>query len=162
MELREYWALLNQSKFTYDAASESWWRYVDESNIETAGVLHPEVDRLNNRQLQVENVILMFAEHVVITPTIVDIIIAPGNEGNAYLFRDGQMYQIKWNTFATEYQQKTGRGQPMRFINLDGTPAALKPGHTWVIMYSLQSRLEDLKNGIFRARFVAPEGAKAQ
>jgi hypothetical protein len=28
-------------------------------------------------------------------------------------------------------------------------------------MYSMQSRLEDLKNGIFRARFVAPEGAKA-
>lgn len=160
-ELREYWALLNQSKFTYDAASESWWRYIDESNIETAGVLHPAVDRLNNRQLQFENVILMFAEHVVITPTIVDIDIAPGNQGNAYLFRDGQMYKIKWSTVATEYQQKTGRGQPMHFINLDGTPAALKPGHTWVIMYSMQSYLEDLKAGIFRARFVAPEGAKA-
>jgi hypothetical protein len=49
----------------------------------------------------------------------------------------------------------------MRFTNLDGTPAALKPGHTWVIIYSLQSRLEDLKDGIFRARFVAPEGSKA-
>jgi hypothetical protein len=49
----------------------------------------------------------------------------------------------------------------MHFTNLDGTPAALKPGHTWVIMYSMQSYLEDLKAGIFRARFVAPESAKA-
>jgi hypothetical protein len=49
----------------------------------------------------------------------------------------------------------------MRFTNLDGTPAVLKPGHTWVIIHSLQSYLEDLKGGIFRARFVAPEGAKA-
>ena len=159
-ELREYWALLNQSKFTYDAASGSWWRYIDESSPATAGTLHPLVDRLNGRQVQFENVILMFAEHLVITPTIVDINLAPGNQGNAYLFRDGQMYKIKWSTRATEYEQKTGRGQPIQFINLDGTPAALKPGRTWVIIYSLQSYLEDLKNGTFRARFVAPEGAK--
>jgi hypothetical protein len=159
-ELQEYWALLNQSRFSYDAASGSWWRYIDESNPDKAGILHPLVDRLNGRQVQFENVILMFAEHLVITPTIVDINLAPGNMGNAYLFRDGQMYKIKWSTRATEYQQKTGRGQPIQFINLDGTPAPLKPGHTWVIIYSLQSRLEDLKNGIFRARFVAPAGAK--
>jgi hypothetical protein len=159
-ELQEYWALLNQSKFTYDAASGAWWRYVDESNPESAGVLHPLVDRLNGRQVQFENVILMFAEHLVITPTIVDINLAPGNIGNAYLFRDGQMYKIKWSTRATEYQQKTGRGQPIQFTNLDGTPAALKPGHTWVIIYTPQSYLEDLKNGVFRARFVAPQGAK--
>jgi len=25
-ELQEYWALLNQSRFSYDAASGSWWR----------------------------------------------------------------------------------------------------------------------------------------
>ena len=160
VELREYWALLNQSKFTYDAASGSWWRYIDQSRMETAGQLFPLVDRLNGRQVQFENVILMFAEHLVITPTIVDINIAPGNQGNAYLFRDGQMYKIRWSTMVTEYGKKTGRASPLYFINPDGTPAALKPGHTWVIIYSTQSYLEDLKNGIFRARFVAPEGAK--
>ncbi|HSB01186.1 MAG TPA: SdrD B-like domain-containing protein [Anaerolineales bacterium] len=159
-ELREYWALLNQSKWTYDAASESWWRYTDESRKETAGQLQPTIDRLTGRQLQFENIILMFAEHIVITPTIVDINLAPGNQGNAYLFRDGRMYKIKWSTVTNQYQQKTGRGKPIQFINPDGTPAALKPGKTWVIIYSLQSRLEDLKSGIFRARFVAPEGAK--
>ena len=159
-ELREYWALLNQSKWMYDAASKSWWRYIDESDPETAGELHPTVDRLTGRQLQFENVILMFAEHIVIRPTIVDINLSPGNEGSAFLFRDGKMYKIKWSTVATKYQQKTGRGQPIRFVNPDGTPAALKPGKTWVILYSLQSYLEDLKSGIFRARFVPPAGAK--
>jgi hypothetical protein len=160
-ELWEYWALLNQSKWTYDAASESWWHYIDESNPETAGELHPNVDRLSGRQLQFENVILMFAEHIVITPTIVDIDVAPGNQGNAYLFRNGKKYNIKWSTVATEYQQKTGRGQPIRFINPDGSPAALKPGHTWVIIFNLDSRLEELSPGFWRARFVAPAGAKA-
>lgn len=161
LELQEYWALLNQSKWTYDAASESWWRYVDESDPDTAGVLHPEVDRLNNRQLKVENVILMFAEHIVIEPTIVDINLSPGNRGNAYLFRDGKRYDIRWSTFATEYEQETGRARPLKFINLDGSPAALKPGHTWVIIFTMQSRLDDLSNGVWRARFFAPPGAKA-
>ena len=128
----------------------------------TAGELHPNVDRLNGRQLQFENVILMFAEHIVITPTIVNINVAPENQGNAYLFRNGKMYKIKWSTVATEYQQKTGRGQPMRFINPDGTPAALKPGHTWVIIFNLDSRLEELSLGSWRARFVAPAGAKTE
>jgi hypothetical protein len=161
-ELREFWAFLNQSKWTYDAASESWWRYIDESDPDTAGELHPLVDRLNGRQVEYENVILMFAEHVVNTPTIVDINLSQGNQGDAYLFRDGKMYEIKWSTVATEFQKETGRGQPMRFLNPDGTLAALKPGKTWVIMFSKQSYLEDLKSGIFRARFVPPPGAKLE
>jgi hypothetical protein len=156
LELREYWALLNQSKWTYDAASESWWRYVDESDPETAGMLHRDVDRLNDRQLQFENIILMFAEHIVLKPTIVDINVSPGNVGKAYLFRDGQIYPIKWSTVATPYEQKTGRGQPIRFTSLDGTLVALKPGKTWVIIFGLESLFDDLYGGIFRARFVAP------
>jgi hypothetical protein len=161
-ELQEYWGWLNPSKWTYDAASESWWRYIDDSNPATAGQLHPLVDRLNSRQVQYENVILMFAEHIVQTPTIVDIDIAPGNQGKAYHFRDGRMYEIRWSTRATEYQQETGRGLPMHFVNLDGTPAALKPGKTWVIIFSRQSYVEELKSGVIRARFVPPEGAKLE
>ena len=161
-ELREYWALLNQSKWMYDAASGSWWRYTDQSSKETAGIFQPTVDRLNGRQLQFENVILMFAPHIVITPTIVDINLEPGSQGDAYLFRDGQMYKIKWSTFASEYEQKTGYGRPMKYINPDGTPVALKPGHTWVIIFDLDSYLEDLSAGVFRARFIAPAGAKAK
>jgi hypothetical protein len=161
-ELREFWGFLNQSKWTFDAASGSWWRYIDESDPATAGQLFPLVDRLNGRQVQYENVILIFAEHTVISPTIIDINLAPGNQGRAYHFRDGRMYEIMWSTVATEYQQETGRGLPMRFVNMDGTPAALKPGKTWVIMFSLESYLEDLKSGIFRARFIPPPGAKLE
>ena len=161
-ELREFWGFLNQSKWTYDAASGSWWRYIDESDPATAGQLFPLLDRLNGRQVQYENIILMFAEHTVIRPTIIDINLAPGNQGKAYHFRDGRMYEIRWSTVANEYQQETGRGLPMRFVNTDGTPAALKPGKTWVIMFSLESYLEDLKSGIFRARFVPPPGAKLE
>jgi hypothetical protein len=160
LELHEFWANLNQSKWVYDSASEAWWRYVDESNPDKAGVLHPEVDRLNGRQLMFDNIILLFAEHFVITPTIVDIDLPVGQVGKAYLFRDGQVYQIRWSTRAGEYEQTTGLRRPMQFRNVDGTPAALKPGHTWVIIFTRQSFLEEQSSGIWRARFIAPEGAK--
>ena len=160
IELQEYWAYLNQSKWMYDAAAGAWWRYVDKSNPATAGVLHPEVDRLNGRQLMFENVIVMFAPHTVIKPTIVDIDLRQGALGNAYLFRDGQMYKIHWSTVGGEYEQKTGLRRPMHFVNLDGTPAALKPGHTWVIILDMQSYLKDLSSGKWLARFIAPAGAK--
>jgi Protein of unknown function (DUF3048) C-terminal domain len=159
-ELGVYWALLNQSKWVYDAASEAWWRYVDESNLATAGILHPEVDRLTGRQLMFENVIVLFAPHIVVKPTIVDIDLKLGDVGNAYLFRDGQMYKIRWSTIAGVYEQKTGLRRPMYFVNLDGSPVALKPGHTWVIVLDMQSYLEDLSSGKWLARFIAPEGAK--
>jgi SdrD B-like domain/Protein of unknown function (DUF3048) C-terminal domain len=160
LELHEYWAYLNQSRWVYDSASEAWWRYVDESSPATAGVLHPEVDRLTGRQLIFENVIVLFAPHYVITPTIVDMDLKAGDVGKAYLFRDGQVYKIRWSTLAGEYEQKTGLRRPMHFINLDGTPAALKPGHTWVIILSTQSYLQDMTSGKWQARFIAPEGAK--
>lgn len=160
LELHEYWAYLNQSGWRYDAASGAWWRYVDESDPESAGMVHPEVDRLNGRQVMFENLILLFADHTVVTPTIVDINLRVGQLGKAYLFRDGRVYEIRWSTRASAYEQKSGLRRPIRFLNPDGTPAALKPGHTWVIIFTPQSYLEDLSSGAWRARFFAPEGAK--
>lgn len=160
LELHEVWAHLNRSKWTYDAASQAWWRYVDESNVATAGVVHPEIDRLNGRQLMFENIILLFAEHTVIAPTLVDINLQVGQMGKAFLFRDGQVYEIRWSTRAGQYEQTTGLRRPIQFLNLDGSPAALRPGRTWVILFSIQSYLESLPFGAWRARFIAPAGAK--
>lgn len=160
LELREFWANLNQSKWTYDAASVAWWRYVDESDPDKVGIFQTAVDRLNNRQLMFDNIVLMFAEHIVVEPTIVDINLQAGGVGKAYLFRNGRVYPIRWSTRANNYEQETGLSRPMHFVNMDGTPAALKPGHTWVIIFTTQSYLEDLSAGIWRARFIAPEGAK--
>src|SRR5215213_2806702 len=159
-ELHEFWARLNQTKWLYDAASEAWWRYVDESDPDTVGELHADTDRLTGRQLKFENIILMYAEHTVITPTIVDIDMQVGQSGKACLFRNGRMYEIRWSTRAGPYEQTSGLRRPIQFANLDGTPAALKPGHTWVIIFNFESYLEEVSPGSWRARFVAPAGAK--
>ena len=155
-----YVALLNQSGWRYDPLSESWLRYVDDSTKENAGKLHPEVDRLTGRQLHFENVIVIYAEHDVVSPTNLDIHLEQGDEGYAYLFRDGMKYDVRWSTLSGEYEKRTGQRRPMQFLLPDESPAQLKPGATWIFVATPYSVLSDEGDGGWRLRYYPPEGSK--
>jgi hypothetical protein len=155
-----YFAYLNQSGWRYDPLYQAWLRYVDTSEEELAGILHPEVDRLTGRQLYFENFILLFAEHEVISPTNLNIHLEQGNLEPALLFRDGMMYQIEWSTKSGDYEKKTGFRRPIQFLNLDGSPAALKPGHTWVLVVTNFSSVTEERPGVWKVTFYPPEGSK--
>jgi hypothetical protein len=155
-----YVALLNQSGWRYDAAAGAWHRYVDDSTKANAGVLHPEVDRLTGRQLQFENVIVIYVEHDVVSPTNLDIHLEQGDDGYAFLFRDGQKYDIRWSTKSGEYEQRSGARRPMQFTNTDGSPFPLKPGATWIFVATPYSVLSDEGDDLWRLRYYPPEGAK--
>jgi hypothetical protein len=159
-KLTEYWAYLNQSGWRYDAASQTYWRSVDDSTRENAGLQHLEVDRLTGRQLQFANLIVIFAEVDVVSPTNLDIHLEQGEEGPAYLFRDGVKYDIRWSTRSTAYEKKSGLRQPMRFLNPDGSPAALRPGHSWVIIVTPWSFANEKAPGEWFLRYAAPNGAQ--
>ncbi len=159
-QINVYVALLNQSGWTYDPAAGAWLRSVDDSTKENAGKLHLEVDRLTGRQLQFENVIVIYAEHDVISPTNLDIHLEQGEQGYAYLFRDGMKYDIRWSTAAGEYEKQTGQRRPMQFLNADGSAAELKPGSTWIFVATPYSVLSDEGAGLWNLRFYPPDGAK--
>lgn len=144
-------AWLNQSGWVYDPLSQSYWRYMDDGDEATAGILHPEVERLTGRQLQFENVIILFTEHDVISPTNLDIHLERGLSGKALLFRDGQVYTIEWNT------EDAG---PIKFQYKDNHPFPLKPGRTWVTVVTPQTTVTERKPGEWRLRFSQPPGAK--
>lgn len=146
-----YTAWLNQTGWVYDPLSQSYWRYVDDGDQGTPGVLHPEVDRLNGRQLQFENVIVLFTEHDVISPTNLDIHLERGLSGKALLFRDGQVYTIEWNT------EDFG---PIKFQVGDNNPFPLKPGRTWVSVVTPQTTVTERRPGEWYLRFSQPKGAK--
>ena len=150
-QLHVYIAWLNQTGWEYDALSETYWRYVDDGVASTAGILHPEIDRLTGRQLQFENVILLFAKHDVISPTNLDIHLERGLSGEALLFRDGQVFDIRWST------ESDG---PIQFQNNDGSLSPLKPGHTWVSVVTPQTAVTEQKSGEWLLRFSQPPGAK--
>jgi hypothetical protein len=146
-----YIAWLNQSAWTYDAASQTWWRYVDEADPQTAGILHPEVDRLTGRQLQFENVIVLFAQHDVISPTNLDIHLERGLNGKALLFRDDRKYDIRWST---------ENDSPIQFQFEDGRPFPLKPGQTWITIVTPLTAVTERRPGEWWLRFNQPPGAK--
>jgi hypothetical protein len=159
--LHVYIAWLNQSAWVYDPLYEGWWRYVDQASEETAGFVHPEVDRLTGRQLHFENVIVLFAKHDVISPTNLDIHLEQDWLGDALLFRDGKMYNIRWSTVASDEEIRTGRRKPIRFLSLDETsPIPLKPGHTWILVVTPETAVTEESSGQWLLQFSQPPGAK--
>ena len=147
--LKVYFAYQNQSGWAYDPLSQSYLRYVDTAEFDQAGVLHPDTDRLTGRQLAVQNLIVLYAEHDVVSPTNLDIHLDKGAHGKAVLFRNGQMFSITWSN----------RVQPIQFLQQDGKPVALEPGHTWVLIVTPDSRLEEINPGQWQLIFAQPPGA---
>jgi hypothetical protein len=125
---------LNQVQWRYDAASGAYHRFQDNADGKT---FIQATDRLTQKPLTYENVVIMFAQHNEIRPLMIDISLSYINLQPALLFRDGQMYPIYWTTKNEEYEKTTGRLRPIRFIDADGNPFALKPGQTWVEMMPL-------------------------
>ena len=160
-KLHVYHAWLNQAAWAYDPLYQSWWRYVDNADLGPAGVVHPEIDRLTGRQLHFENVIVLFAHHEVISPTNLEIRMEQDWLGDALLFRDGKMYNIRWSTVATDAEIQSGRRRPIQFLYPDDTtPFPLKPGHTWISVVTPLTAVTEQSAGEWLLQFSQPPGAK--
>ncbi|HET7143226.1 MAG TPA: hypothetical protein VFI68_04320, partial [Anaerolineales bacterium] len=64
------------------------------------------------------------------------------------------------DTKSGEYEKKTGQPRPIKFVNADGSPAALKPGSTWIFVATPYSVMSDEGDGVWNFRYYPPEGAK--
>jgi hypothetical protein len=158
-QLRVYIAYQNQSGWFYDPLAQAYFRYVDTSDFHAAGILHPDTDRLTTRQLHFENVIVLFTQHQVISPTNLDIHLNEGRVGKALLFRDGQVFTITWSTVQDKNTAGTG-AHPIRFLRPDGQLMPLKPGHTWVIVVTPESTVDENTAGQWVLTFSQPPRAK--
>jgi hypothetical protein len=155
LELKVFYNYLNQALWKHDPLSGAYERY--DNNPDTPESFIPESDRLNGRQLLFENIIIMIVEHNARAETWIDLDLQPGGMGRAYLFRDGQMYPIYWSTLAGDYEQTTQRLRPIKFVDADRNPFPLKPGHTWVSIFTPASGVSEQSPGIWLARFIAPK-----
>jgi hypothetical protein len=127
-----YYNSLNTSKWVYDELAGGWLRYHDMS--ENSGEFYPSLDRLTQKQLIFNNVIVVFMWHDVQNGdgTIIDTIFEVGDIGNAWLFRDGKMYDINWAYRYWDWEVSTWQARPLKYIDDDGNSFALHPGNTWV------------------------------
>jgi hypothetical protein len=123
---------LNTSKWIYDELAGGWLRYHDMSEL--SGEFYPSLDRLTQKQLVFNNVILVFMYHDVQNgdATIIDTVFEIGDIGNAWLFRDGKMYDINWAYQYWDWEISTWQSRPLKYIDDDGNSFALHPGNTWV------------------------------
>lgn len=153
-----FYSFLNQSQWKYDQASGLYMKYEDFAD--GSGKFRPATDRLTGNQLAFSNVIVLFARHAAIEPYIIDIKLGAGEKGKAVVFRDGQRFDVFWTTVSGEYEQSTGLRRPIRFVDANGNPFALKPGQSWVHVVTVPSEIIDKGAATWLVRFYAPAGAK--
>lgn len=150
-----FYSFLNQVMWTYNPGLGAYLRAQD--NADGSGQFTPSVDRLNGEPLAFENVIVLFAEHEVLNSegTLIDVNLLY-TRGKAYLFRDGVMLPIRWSTISEAYEKESGKLRPLRFVDAQGNPVALKPGRVWVEFVHLTTTISEVEPGMWKVRFYAP------
>jgi hypothetical protein len=145
----------NISHFVYDGELGA---YVWEKNIPSDNENYEVMtDRLTGETLTFENVIVMLVEHTSQNSanTIINLDM-DFKQGEAFLFRNGQVYEILWSTVSGDYEQTTGKLRPVRFTDLAGNPIALAPGQVFVELINASDSVQETSPGIWMADFDAP------
>jgi hypothetical protein len=143
-----------QSEWRYDPISQTYLRWTDLAD--GTGTLIPAIDRLSQRQMAFENVVVVFAEHDRYRHNQLEIDFTLGQKNYAYLFRDGQAYPIFWSTENREFEKKTGLVRPMYFVDRQGNPFPLHPGRTWIHIVTPFSSVTEKQAGNWLINFVQP------
>ena len=152
--LRVYYHPYLQAAWKYDPISKSYLRYTD--SMDGTGILHPATDRLTGRQQAFENVIILQAKHDVYRHNQLDINLRAGQAGFAWWLRDGEIMRVRWATDNREWEKTSGIRRPLHFIDANGDPISLRPGHTWIHLMTPMSYLENLGTGEWQINFVQP------
>jgi hypothetical protein len=119
----------DQVHWRYDPSNGNYQRWQDDGS----GIHFERItDRLNQEPLAFENVIVMFADHHYYDEVYFDIDLLYLTRMPTLLFRNGKMLEGYWTTGNTDYEKKTGRLRPVRFVEYGGDPIPLKHGQTWV------------------------------
>ena len=118
-----------------------------------------DTDRLSGRQIHFENLIVLFVEHEVLAPRIIDMYMGQGEQENGFVVRDGKMYEIQWSTRSGDYEKSTGFRRPIAFQDKDGNPFPLQPGRSWIVIATPFSDYFQNEPGKLQFRIYAPPGA---
>ena len=153
-DIHVFYHAYTQSVWQYDPISQTYLRWTDLAD--GTGSFIPAIDRLTQRQMAFENVIVLFAEHHRYRHNQLEIDFTMGQKYYAYLFRDGQIFQIFWSTENRAWEKKMGLVRPMHFIDAKGNPVPLHPGRTWIHIVTPFSSVSDQGDGNWLVNFVQP------
>ena len=140
------------NRWDYDPASNQYLRFEDAADDPNRNneVYTQLTDQLTSKTISADNVAMVFVDHKYVMKTATTEVFNMNliGEGKAYVARDGQLFQVKW--------KRANQTDVMAFVNADGSPFALKPGHTWVEVLGTSSTITDLKNGAYKFTWLIP------
>jgi hypothetical protein len=142
-----WWNYLNQVEWTYDAATGAYLRAQDKAD--GSGKFYPATDKLTGQQLAFNNVVVLFATHDFVAPTLVNIDLLYQTRFPAYLFRDGKAYKAKWSTLAPF--------TPFQFTDENGKVIPYKPGNTFFEIVSTVTGTTHPGDGTWKFYFPIPK-----
>jgi hypothetical protein len=131
-------------RWDYDPNTGGYLRYVDTQEDSGQGEAYTQlIDRQNNQPITASNVVVAYVVHDDYLKNgrynIVDILL--DMSGPAYIFRDGQGYEVRWSRPALE--------SVLTLTDLNGNPFPYKQGSTWYQIIG-QTSLWGHEGGIWR------------
>jgi hypothetical protein len=106
-------------------------------------------DRNNDKAIEFENVVVMYAEYIEYAPSLHDIVLQGAVDTQpALLFRDGRLTYATWRVPEPD--------RPIIFETHAGAPLPLKPGRTWVVILGVHSRTVQPAGGEWEIYFGLP------
>jgi len=126
------------NRWDYDASTGKYLRFSDTLNdYDNLNEQYAQsTDRLSNQPIAFNNVVVLYVTHELYSPGIYDILFS--GSGDGYAFRDGQVYQVKWQRNDTDV---------VSLANPDGTPFPFRPGTTWFEVVGVNSTVQQTDQG---------------
>ena len=126
------------NRWDYDPSSGKYLRFADKADdFNNSNEQYTQAtDRLTSQPIAFDNVVVLFVNHELYGPGIYDILLS--GSGDAYAFRDGMMYKVRWQRNDTDVVTLT---------NPDGTPFPFKPGTTWFEVIGMGSQVKQITQG---------------
>lgn len=134
----------------YDPSSKRYLRFQDDSfDVGGGETFAPLLDRNNDDQVSADNVVVLLMEHSFFRKPPGEIIeILVSGSGPAYAFRNGKMFETRWNIPAPD--------SVLYLTFPDGTPYPYNPGNTWYQVMGQSSTISDDEEGSWRYDFLIP------
>ena len=126
------------NRWDYDASTGKYLRFSDTLNdYDNLNEQYAQsTDRLTNQPIAFNNVVVLYVTHELYSPGIYDTLFS--GSGDGYAFRDGQVYQVKWQRNDTDV---------VSLANPDGTPFPFRPGTTWFEVVGVNSTVQQTDQG---------------
>ncbi|MBE0686124.1 MAG: DUF3048 domain-containing protein [Anaerolineaceae bacterium] len=139
------------NRWDYSSTTHTYSRFSDVENSigPDDEVFEKLIDRANSKPIETENIAIIFVRHVDIDarPTVEVLDVSLLGTGEAYIARDGMVYEVTWS--------RPNEESVLTFLNADGSVFPLRPGNTWVEVMTLNGTAAKQTNGNYRFTLVS-------